>query len=194
MPLVNLLPEDGAVYYHGPVFTAAEAHRYFEALLQDIAWEHDQAVMFGKTIVTRRKVAWYGDQAFPYTYSRITRTALPWTPLLEQLKARVEHLSKAAFNACLLNLYHDGSEGMAWHRDAEKELQPGGVIASLSFGAERRFSLKHRTQDTRIHQELAHGSLLIMQGETQQHWLHQLPTTKKVKTPRVNLTFRQMRT
>lgn len=193
MSLINHLPYDGEVYYHSPAFTPTEADHYLAHLLQDIAWEHDQAVMFGKTLVTRRKVAWYGDQAFPYTYSRITRTALPWTPVLQQLKARAEHLSNATFNACLLNLYHDGSEGMGWHRDAERELQPGGVIASLSFGAERRFSLKHRTQDVRVHQVLAHGSLLIMQGETQQHWLHQLPTTKKIKTPRVNLTFRQMR-
>jgi len=160
--------------------------------MHDIEWRNDEAVIFGRHIVTKRKVAWYGDNTYTYTYSNITRQALPWTDHLLALKALTEGLVGARFNSCLLNLYHDGDEGMAWHSDDEKELEPGGAIASLSFGAERRFLFRHRESKETIEVLLAPGSLLVMQGTTQTHWLHSLPKMKKVKTPRVNLTFRTM--
>ncbi|MGV3547287.1 MAG: alpha-ketoglutarate-dependent dioxygenase AlkB family protein [Pedobacter sp.] len=187
---INLLPKDGTVNYYGQIFSKAEADFYYERLLKDIAWENDQAVIFGKLIVTKRKVAWYGEKSFEYTYSNITKTALPWTNELLALKQKVEELSGDTFNSCLLNLYHNGDEGMAWHSDGEKDLKKNGAIASLSFGAERKFAFKHKVDKTTIALTLAHGSLLMMKDTTQTHWLHHLPPTKLVYARRINLTFR----
>jgi alkylated DNA repair dioxygenase AlkB len=190
--VLQLLPYDGEARYFGPLLSGADARRYAGALLDEIEWRHDEVVLFGKRIVTRRKVAWYGDRPFAYTYSRTTKEALPWTASLRELKALAEHATGAAYNSCLLNLYHDGSEGMSWHSDDEKTLAPGGSIASLSLGAARRFSFRHRsTKETRS-VLLDPGSLLEMRGATQLHWVHSLPPSAKVKEFRINLTFRQM--
>ena len=188
----NLLPQDGEVYYHGRVVNLDQANALLEDLLKSIAWEHDQAKIFGKTIITKRKVAWYGDFPFPYRYSGTEKIALPWNDLLQTIKQLAELHSGETYNSCLLNLYHSGEEGMAWHSDDEKELQKDSTIASLSFGADRKFAFKHRQTKERIDLWLEHGSLLTMKGTTQTHWVHRLPPTKKVKLPRVNLTFRQM--
>ncbi len=188
--LTNLLPKDGTVNYFGKIFTKSEADFFYEHLLNDIAWENDQALIFGKLIITKRKAAWYGDRPFNYTYSKITKTALPWTAELLALKQKVEVVSGESFNSCLLNLYHNGDEGMAWHSDAEKDLKKNGAIASVSFGAERKFSFKHKVEKTLVSVKLQHGSLLIMSGTMQSHWLHRLPPTKQANTPRINLTFR----
>lgn len=189
-PLTNLLPKNGTVNYYGTIFNKADADFYYERLLNHIAWENDQAVIFGKLIITKRKVAWYGEKPFSYTYSNITKTALPWTDELLALKQKAEELTGETYNSCLLNLYHSGDEGMAWHSDGEKDLKKNGAIASLSFGAERKFAFKHKVDKTTISLDLAHGSLLIMKDTTQSHWLHRLPPTKKVSKPRINLTFR----
>jgi len=186
----NILPFDGKAIYYGPILSQAETESYYQKLLDDIQWENDKAVIFGKTIITKRKVAWYGDQPFSYTYSKVTKSALAWTSELVTLKAKVEEHSGETFNSCLLNLYHSGEEGMAWHSDAEKALKKNGAIASLSLGAERKFAFKHKETKDTVSVVLAKGSLLIMKGSTQKHWLHRLPPTKKVKTPRINLTFR----
>ena len=186
----NLLPMDGEVYYHGQIMASIEANKYFDELMHGIAWENDQAMIFGKKIITKRKVAWYGETTFSYTYSGITKQALLWTPALLELKAMAEKHSNETYNSCLLNLYHTGEEGMAWHSDGEKDLKKNGAIASLSFGAERKFAFKHKTSGEVINTLLEHGSLLVMQGTTQTHWLHRLPPTTKVTTPRINLTFR----
>lgn len=190
LPAINLLPKDGTVNYYGTIFSKADADFYYDRLLNDIAWENDQAVIFGKLIITKRKVAWYGEKPFEYTYSNITKTALPWTKELLILKQRSEELSGETFNSCLLNLYHDGNEGMAWHSDGENDLKKNGAIASLSFGAERKFAFKHKVDKTTVSLNLAHGSLLIMKDITQTYWLHRLPPTKLVSKPRINLTFR----
>ena len=190
--VVNLLPFDGQADYYGQVMAAEEAERYMERLMSEIEWRNDEAVIFGRHIVTKRKVAWYGDNTYTYTYSNITRQALPWTADLLALKELTGRLTGARYNSCLLNLYHDGDEGMAWHSDDEKELEPDGAIASLSFGAERRFLFRHRQSKEKLEVLLAAGSLLVMRGTTQTHWLHSLPKMKKVRIPRVNLTFRIM--
>lgn len=193
-PRRNLLPYEGEVYDYGPIMDAQTAQLYFNALLHQIAWQADQALIFGRQITTKRKVAWYGDQAFSYTYSNSSKTALPWTPELLQLKAWVQCVCGEQFNSCLLNLYHSGEEGMAWHSDAERELRQHAAIASLSLGAARRFAFKHKQTQEKVELTLTTGSLLIMTGTTQSHWLHRLPPTKKVQTPRINLTFRMMNT
>jgi len=189
-PSHNWLPKEGNVNYHGPIFSEKESTNYYEALLHEVAWAPDQALMFGKLITTKREVAWYAEKAYSYTYSKITKTALVWTPLLLKIKDAVEKASGETYNACLLNLYHNGSEGMGWHSDGEKDLKKNGAIASVSFGAERKFAFKHKEDKTVVNLPLAHGSLLVMKGSTQSHWLHRLPPTKKVQTPRINLTFR----
>ncbi|KAB1066888.1 alpha-ketoglutarate-dependent dioxygenase AlkB [Tamlana haliotis] len=186
----NILPYDGEVNYYGKIISEKNIAQYYHQLLEDIAWQHDQAIIFGKLIVTKRKVSWYGDEAFEYTYSKTTKHALPWTKLLLELKNVVEQNTGETYNSCLLNLYHNGDEGMAWHSDAEKDLKKHGSIASLSFGAERKFSFKHKTTKQTVSVILEKGSLLDMKGDTQSHWLHRLPPTKKVNTPRINLTFR----
>jgi len=186
----NLLPKDGTVNYYGIVLSKELADYYYEALLNSIEWRNDEAIIFGKRMVTKRKVAWYAEQPFEYSYSNITKTALPFTEELLALKELVEKETGETYNSCLLNLYHDGSEGMAWHSDGEKDLKKNGAIASLSFGAERRFGFKHKQTKETVYKVLEHGSLLVMKDETQTHWLHRLPPTKKVHRPRVNLTFR----
>jgi alkylated DNA repair dioxygenase AlkB len=188
----NLLPVDGCVEYYGRVLGAAEAEHYLERMLGGIGWRNDEAVIFGRHIITKRKVAWYGDDNYTYAYSNITRESLSWTSELLELKGLTEKLTGARYNSCLLNLYHDGEEGMAWHSDDEKELEPGGAIASLSFGAERRFLFRHRETKETIELALAAGSLLVMKWDTQTYWLHSLPKMKRVRLPRVNLTFRTM--
>lgn len=189
-PTENLLPYQGMVNYYGSIMDHKLADQYFQILMDSIAWQNDQAIIFGKLITTKREVAWYGDRNFPYSYSNTTKTALPWTKELLELKTLVESTSGESFNSCLLNLYHDGSQSMAWHSDAEKDLKKNGAIASLSFGANRKFAFKHKTTKETRALYLPSGSLLIMKGETQQHWLHRLPPTKKIQTPRINLTFR----
>lgn len=191
-PSRNLLPKDGIVQYFGRLFSTAVANAYYEQLMQNIEWKNDQAIIYGKLIITKRKVAWYGDTAFDYTYSNTTKLALPWTPALLALKSIIEEKTGEQFNSCLLNLYHNGDEGMAWHSDAEKALKKNGAIGSMSFGAERKFAFKHKESKETVSLILEHGSLLVMKGTTQTNWLHRLPPTKLVSKPRINLTFRMI--
>ena len=186
----NWLPLDGTANYYGKLFNQKEADHYLEKFLNTIEWQNDELVIFGKKIITKRKVGWYGEKPFEYTYSHTTKYALRWTKELLELKTIIEKETGETYNSCLLNLYHNGDEGMAWHSDGETELKKDGAIASLSFGAERKFVFKHKQTSQKIEVILEHGSLLLMKDTTQTHWLHRLPPTKKVMTPRVNLTFR----
>lgn len=189
-PQNNLLPADGIVNYYGKILNDKEAFHYYTRLLEKIEWKNDEAIIFGKKIITKRKVAWYGEKPFEYTYSKVTKLALPWNKELMELKTIIEEKTKETFNSCLLNLYHNGSEGMAWHSDGEKDLKKNGAIASMSLGAERKFAFKHKETKEIVNINLENGSLLIMADTCQTHWLHRLPPTKKVHSPRVNLTFR----
>lgn len=187
---VNLLPQDGIVNYYGPIMPLQQADTYLNALLTTVEWKNDEAVIFGKRIITKRKVAWYGDKDFEYTYSGVIKRALPWTNELLELKQLAEEKAGETFNSCLLNLYHTGEEGMAWHSDGERDLKKDGAIGSMSFGAERKFAFKHKQTKQTVSIILEHGSLLVMKGTTQSNWLHRLPPTTRVNNPRVNLTFR----
>ncbi|MES2003704.1 MAG: alpha-ketoglutarate-dependent dioxygenase AlkB [Bacteroidota bacterium] len=186
----NLLPKDGIVHYYGTLFSIQQANALLEKLLTGIEWRNDEAIIFGKRIITKRKVAWYGDRDFEYSYSNTTKRALPWTEDLLLLKRITEEKTGETYNSCLLNLYHTGEEGMAWHSDAEKDLKRNGAIGSLSFGATRKFSFKHKQDKTTVSVVLEHGSLLVMKDTTQTYWLHRLPPTTRISKPRVNLTFR----
>jgi alkylated DNA repair dioxygenase AlkB len=188
--IVNLLPKDGTVLYFGQIFDQELSNKNYSSLLHNLAWENDQAQIFGKLIITKRKVAWYGDNAFEYTYSNHTKKALPWQKDLLEIKTFIEKITGECYNSCLANLYHSGEEGMAWHSDGEKDLKKNGSIASISFGAERKFMFKHKNSKETVSILLEHGSLLEMKDETQSFWLHRLPPTKKIYSPRINLTFR----
>jgi alkylated DNA repair dioxygenase AlkB len=191
----NLLPHDGTVIHHGPLLTEPEATAAFTALLTELPWQHDEVRLFGKRIVTARKVSWHGDRPFSYTYSGIPRSAQPWTATLAAIKTRIEATTGTTYNSCLANLYHTGTEGMAWHSDDEAMLLAHAPIASLSLGAPRRFDFKHKKDPSlRASILLEHGHLLLMLNETQTHWLHALPKTKKIQAPRINLTFRTINT
>lgn len=186
----NLLPKDGTVNYYGIIMAKEMADAYFISLFNNIEWKQDEAVIYGKHFFTNRKVAWYGDFAYSYTYSNTTKQALPWTKELLDLKKFVEEKTGVVFNSCLLNLYHTGEEGMAWHSDDEKSLGKNTCIAALSFGAERKFLFKHKHTKETVSIVLNHGSLLVMKDETQTYWVHRLPESKLIKRPRISLTFR----
>jgi alkylated DNA repair dioxygenase AlkB len=186
----NILPFDGITYYYGLVLDKNQCDLYYQKLIKTIQFKNDEAIIFGKKIITKRKVAWYGASEFSYTYSKITKTAYIFTKELLELKEIVEKESGETYNSCLLNLYHSGDEGMGYHSDGEKMLKKNGAIASLSLGAARKFSFKHKESKQRVNVILENGSLLVMKKGTQTNWLHRLPPTKKVNSPRINLTFR----
>lgn len=188
----NIINKDGEARYFGKIYTDELIHQIFAELSNNISWANETVVMFGKEITTKRKVAFYADKGISYTYSQRTKIALNWTPVLEQLKLDVEKYTQQKYNACLLNYYHNGTEGMGWHADDEKEIVSNSSIASISLGADRKFSFKHKVTKETASIVLETGSLLEMKGAFQKHWLHALPKTMKNPEPRINLTFRQM--
>lgn len=189
---IKILPFDGAAYYTPDFYSEQESRTFFISLFKGIAWENDELIIFGKRIITARKTAWYADEGLSYTYSKVTRNPLPWIEPLIQIKNKIENYSGDTFNACLLNLYHNGNEGVSWHADDERELGTNPKIASLSLGVTRKFVFKHKNKKDKVEIFLENGSLLLMEGKTQSHWVHSLPKTKKVHHPRINLTFRKI--
>ena len=187
---------DAELRYQPQFFSPEEADNFYDQLLTSLAWEQKPIRIFGKELMQPRLVAWYGDSGISYSYSGIRLEALPWDPILWKIKEQVEASVGTAFNSVLCNLYRDGKDSMGWHADDEPELGPEPCIASVSLGAERYFHLKHKSNKalptTKI--LLEHGSLLLMHGPTQTHYKHQLPKTRKVQSPRINLTFRQIYT
>ena len=186
----TIINRDGIAIYTDSLIPTEKSEFFLLQLSKNIQWKNDESVIFGKHYITRRKTAWYGDRPFNYTYSKIKRTALPWTNELLEIKHIVENNESTKFNSCLLNFYHDGDDGMGWHADNEKELKKNSVIASVSLGAERKFSFKHKKNKEKIDLMLGNGSLLVMKEQIQNHWMHQLPKSRKVREPRINLTFR----
>jgi alkylated DNA repair dioxygenase AlkB len=183
---------DAQVYYAPHFFSAQESDSYFKKLQQSINWQQEEIRMFGKQLPLPRLTAWYGDKG--YTYSGLYNAPQPWLPVLLELKERVEQVSKHTYNSVLLNYYRSGQDSMGWHSDDEKELGPEPCIASLSFGGERAFALRHRYRKElpAVKIALQHGSLLLMQGPTQHFWQHQVPKTARAIAPRINLTFRNV--
>lgn len=188
----NILPCDGQVFYHGRIFSEVKISRITSALMEEVPWQRDEISMFGKRLITARKVAWYADEGLSYSYSGTTKQPQQWSAVLDEIRQQVEGLTGENYNSCLLNLYHNGGEGMGWHSDDEKSIVAGSSIASLSFGAGRKFSFKHKRSKQSVSVILENGSLLDMRGSTQENWLHQLPKTKRVSEARINLTFRRM--
>ncbi len=189
----NLLPYDGQVYDFGQVIDVPEW--WYQQLLAELPWQHDVVTLFGKTHITNRQIVWMSDK--DYHYSGQLKTAVPWTEQLWKLKQQIEVMLTeqglgTEFNACLLNYYPSGEDGMGYHADNEKELGQQSIIASVSLGATRKFVFKHRHTKDKVELPLTSGQLIVMAGNTQQYWLHSLPKTKKVKEGRINLTFRRI--
>ncbi len=180
--------------YIADVFNARDRMDLMHVLQQTIEWRQEYLTIFGKTHPTPRLTAWYGEAHCIYKYSGHTCLPLPWTAQLLSIKNQVEQLASGhTFNCVLLNYYRDGRDKMGWHADDEKELGHNPVIASVSFGATRRFDFKHKVQrEEKFSLDLHSGSVLIMQGDLQHHWLHQLPAQKRIQEPRINLTFRNI--
>jgi alkylated DNA repair dioxygenase AlkB len=186
----NILPKDGEVLFFPNFFNKVESDRLFKSLIANILWQQDQIKFYGKMIDLPRLTAWYGDNDKPYTYSGIPMKPHSWTPDLLEIKNKIEKEAKVNFTSVLLNLYRDGKDSVAWHCDDEPELGRNPVIGSVSFGATRTFKFRHLQDKTVVKVELTHGSFVLMQGETQHKWEHEIPKTSKILTPRVNLTFR----
>ncbi len=191
----NFIENDSLkIKYYENYFELKDSDRLMSKLKTNILWKRDLATVFGKKIVMKRKIAWYGDQGKSYTYSGQTLHPNKWNNVLLEIKHRIEEVSSTKFNSVLLNNYSNGEVGMGWHSDDEKELGQNPVIASVSFGAERDFFLKHKTKKDldKTVINLKNGSLLLMLGNTQHFWSHSVPKRMKVKNQRINLTFRKI--
>ena len=182
--------ENGQYLFIPNFFSIEEGNYLFSRLDSTISWKQEKMNMYGKEVLFPRLTAWYGDSDRAYSFSGITLNPLPWTEELLKIKKKIETKTSAIFNSVLLNKYRDGSDSISWHTDDEKELGKNPIIASVTFGGTRNFQLRHRDTGEKINLELSHGSLLIMQGELQHFWQHQIPKTKKQVDPRINLTFR----
>jgi alkylated DNA repair dioxygenase AlkB len=189
-PIVFNLP-DAEIIYFPNFFNKKEADTIFAQLTTDIPWQQDEIMVYGKIHQQPRLTALFGNEGKPYSYSNIKMQPQPWNPLLQKIKSAVEIVSDTNFTTVLLNLYRDGKDSNGWHADNEKELGINPIIASVSFGTERIFQLKHNTiSNLKQNIVLEHGSLLLMKGTTQHFWKHQIPKTSKTIGSRINLTFR----
>jgi alkylated DNA repair dioxygenase AlkB len=189
-PITLNLP-DAEIIYYPHFFDKKEADTLFTQLVNDIPWQQDEIRVFGKVHPQPRLTALFGNEGKSYSYSNIKMQPHPWNPLLQKIKLSVENVSETNFTTVLLNLYRDGKDSNGWHADNEKELGSNPIIASVSFGTERIFQLKHNTiPGLKQNILLEHGSLLLMKGTTQHFWKHQIPKTSKIIGSRINLTFR----
>ncbi len=189
---MNITAVNAQLSYFPDFIRLSESYRLFEQIQHEIAWRQEEIILYGKKVTIPRLQAWYGDTNSHYSYSNLTMQPVPWLPVLQDLKKKVEQCLAQDFNAMLANLYRNQSDSVAWHSDDEKELSIQPVIASLSFGEERNFLLKHKVSGEKLTIPLKSGSLFVMAGETQQYWQHCLPRTKKEKRARINLTFRKI--
>lgn len=190
----NVLPCDGIVEDYGLILTSEQSDKYFRYFLATLAWQHDEVILFGQHHKTGRQVAWYGDENYQYHYSGTFKQAHLWNPALFRLKQHIEKLVGHSFNSCLANLYENGTQAVGWHSDDEAALVSATgketVIASLSLGATRKFSFKHKHKTEKVDLLLHSGQLIVMRGQTQQHWKHGLMKSTRIIEPRINLTFR----
>ncbi|WP_395047373.1 alpha-ketoglutarate-dependent dioxygenase AlkB family protein [Flavobacterium sp.] len=181
---------DAEIEYYPDFFSLVKANELFLKLKNEIPWQQDNITVYGKTHAQPRLTALFGNEGKPYGYSNIVMQPHHWSPLIVFIKEEVEKVCNENFTTVLLNNYRNGQDSNGWHADNEKELGRNPIIASISFGAERIFQLKHNTLELKQNIVLQHGSLLIMKGTTQHFWKHQIPKTKKEIEPRINLTFR----
>ncbi|MCX7096001.1 MAG: alpha-ketoglutarate-dependent dioxygenase AlkB [Methylobacter sp.] len=188
----NLIPFDGELYLYRNFYSLPESDCLFARLQAELAWQEESIFIYGRQVKVPRLMCWYGDSDAWYQYSGVNHQPLPWTPTLQTIRKSIERQCRCRFNSVLANLYRDGNDSMGCHADDEKELGQNPVIASLSLGDQRVFKLHHKKCREKLDIVLSHGDLLVMAGSLQHHWLHSVPKTKKLKTPRINLTFREI--
>ncbi len=189
----NVLPCDGEVQDYGLILSASDSDKYLRYFLHHLAWQPDEVILHGQYYQTERKVVWYGDENYQYHYSGMQKQAQQWNPALFRLKQHIEKLVGHSFNSCLANLYENGTQAVGWHSDDEPALiapDQQVVIASLSFGASRKFCFQHKSSQAKVPMLLQHGQLIVMRGQTQRYWKHALMKSVKITEPRINLTFR----
>ena len=184
--------QDASITIHREYFSASKADAYLQELGK-IRWKQEKIVVFGKKYFEPRETAWYGDGGISYTYSGVTHTARPWIPILAEMRDDIMGTVHSSFNSVLLNRYRDGRDGVAWHADDELELGNQPIIGSVSLGQTRCFQIRRKqTPREVISLNLHHGDLVIMSGEMQKFWEHQVPKTKQKVAERINLTFRKI--
>lgn len=184
--------ENGWFIWEPNFYSAPHDQELLESLYSDLPWEGGVIKLFGKTHEIPRKQVMFADKGYHYGYSGKELTVSDWNEVVLKVKERIESNYNLDFNACLANLYRDGEDSNGWHADNEKELGENPIIGSVSLGGTRVFKLKHLKTNSRIDFEMTSGSLLIMGGEMQHYWKHQIPKTKKMVNPRINLTFRKL--
>lgn len=186
----STIVDNGEYIFIPNFFNKLDSDNFLQSLKENIEWKQESMNMYGKKIDFPRLTAWYGDSDKPYSFSGIKLNPAPWNEILLNIKNKIELESNVKYNSVLLNRYRNGNDSISWHTDAEKELGRNPVIASVNFGATRKFQLRHIHTKEKLEVELTHGSLLIMQGELQHFWQHQVPKTAQNVSERINLTFR----
>lgn len=191
--VINISLLNGEMDYYPTFFSVQESNSYMQALMNSLAWKQESMRLYGKEVLFPRLMAWYGDTGSAYRFSGTTYEPQHWTKELREIKDRITPYCKASFNSVLANLYRNGNDAMGWHADDEPELGLHPIIASVNFGAARKFRLRYKSDHKLTYEVgLTHGSLLVMKGTLQEYWEHQIPKTKKVLSERINLTFRHI--
>jgi alkylated DNA repair dioxygenase AlkB len=197
-PEILIEADDCRVFYQASFLPQDQTQELFEYLLGNVEWQHDRAIIYGKEIITKRKIAWFAGDGLDYNYSGVSRVGKPWDPRVLAVKEQLESELGVSFNSCLLNLYHSGAEGMGWHSDDQNHLEPSSTtVAIISLGAERFFKLRQNGKLGGKNDQrkvlLEKGSLLVMQGKTQDYWQHEIPKMLAIKDIRISLTWRTMK-
>lgn len=189
----NLLPSHGTLFHYPAFLSPEQANNIYNRLYHETPWQQYQIKIFGRLLDQPRLTAWYGIEGTSYSYSGLKLAPLPFTPTLWKIKNLIEEKAGMPFNSVLMNLYRNGNDSMGWHADDERELGLNPCIASLSIGSTRKFKIKHREiPHYKMDLPLENGSLLLMGGEMQHHWLHAIPKEPKIGGARINLTFRNI--
>lgn len=184
---------DAVFEYYPNFFNTEKADELFKKLIEETHWQQDNITIFGKTHLQPRLTALYGNEGKPYSYSNIVMHPHQWNSLLTFIKEKIEETCNHSFTTVLINRYRNEKDSNGWHADNEKELGRNPIIASVSFGEERIFQLKHNTnKDSKLSLTLKHGSLLLMKEGSQIHYKHQIPKASNQKKERINLTFRRI--
>ena len=185
--------EDAGVLYYPNIYSSSEADKLYKVLLEQVSWQQDTIKVFGKNYLQPRLTAFYSENEKTLNYSNISMRPHPFFKELNNIKNKAQEITSEFFTSCLLNLYRDGKDSNGWHADDEKELGINPVIASVSLGEARMFHFKHKTKSLKHKILLEHGSMLLMKGQTQHYWLHQIPKTKRQIGSRINITFRTVK-
>ena len=190
--MIDIKLQNGILKYIPEFYETKDASSLYDQLMEGLKLEQNEITIFGKTYNTPRLEAFYARNGEQYGYSGEKMKTRRFTPLINSICQKIETFTGESFNSVLVNLYRDGQDSNGWHSDDEKELGPTPFIASLSLGETREIQFKHKNSGERCVYPLENGSLMLMSGEIQKYWKHQIPKTKRKKEARLNLTFRKI--